>query len=88
MDKSAVAFGLATISMVGAPLLFASQHVLTGPMDFIERHLGFSPDGGDGSMEILVAVVLVVIIVAAALRLATKEATVGQRGRAKQDGDS
>jgi hypothetical protein len=29
-----------------------------------------------------------VIIVAAALRLATKEATVGQRGRAKQDGDS
>jgi hypothetical protein len=41
-------------------------------MNFIERHLGFSPDGGDGSMETLVLVVLVMIIVAGALRLATK----------------
>ena len=39
---------------------------------FIERYLGFSPDGGDGSMEILVAVMLVVIVVVTGLRLATK----------------
>ena len=41
-------------------------------MQFIETHLGFSPDGGDGSMELLVAVVLVAIITVAGLRLATK----------------
>jgi len=63
MDKAGVAVGLATISVVGAAILFAAERVLTGPMDVIERHLGFSPDGADGSMEILVAVMLVVIIV-------------------------
>jgi hypothetical protein len=41
-------------------------------MNFIERHLGFSPDGGDGSTEILVLVVLVMIVVAGSLRLTTK----------------
>jgi len=39
-------------------------------------------------MEILVAVILVATIVTVALRLAMKEATVDQRRRAKQDGDS
>jgi len=72
MDKGGVAVGLATISVVGAAVLFAAEHAVTGPMNFIERHLGFSPDGGDGSMETLVLVVLVMIIVAGALRLATK----------------
>jgi len=33
-------------------------------MNFIERHLGFSLDGGDGSVEVLVLVVLVMIVVA------------------------
>ena len=55
--------GLAIISVVGAALLFAAEHALNGPMQFIERHLGFSPDGGDGSTEILVALMLVVIVV-------------------------
>jgi hypothetical protein len=32
----------------------------------------FSPDGGDGSTEILVAVVLVALVVLGAARLATK----------------
>jgi hypothetical protein len=41
-------------------------------MQFIERHLGFSPDGGDGSMEILVVVVLVAIITVVGVRLATE----------------
>ena len=73
MDNAGVAVGLATISIVGAAILFAGERVHTGPMDFIERYLGFSPDGGDGSIEILVAVVLVVIIVAMGLRLATSK---------------
>jgi hypothetical protein len=72
MDKGGIAVGLATISVVGAALLFSAEHVRHGPKDFIERHLGFSPDGGDGSMEILVLVALVTIIVAGALWLTTK----------------
>ena len=55
--------GLATISVVGAALLFSMENVRHGPMDFIERHLGFSPDGGDGSMEVLFVVALVAIVV-------------------------
>jgi hypothetical protein len=41
-------------------------------MSFIERHLNISPDGGDGSMEILLLVALVAIVVVGASRLATK----------------
>jgi len=63
---------LATISVVLAAVVFAAEKALNGPMQFIERHLGFSPDGGDGSIEILVAVVLVAIITLGALRLTTK----------------
>src|SRR5262245_29235188 len=59
MDKPGIALGLATISVVGAALLFAAERVVHGPMNFIERHFGSSPDGGDGSMEILVVVALV-----------------------------
>jgi hypothetical protein len=72
MDKAGVAVGLATISVVGAAVLFAAEHAVTGPMNFIERHLDFSPDGGDGSVEFLVLVVLMMIVSAGALRLATK----------------
>ena len=67
MDNGGVSVGLATISVVLAAVLFAAD----GPMHFIERYFGFSPDGGDGSMEILVAMMLVVIVVAIGLRLAT-----------------
>jgi hypothetical protein len=41
-------------------------------MDFIERHLGFSPDGGDGSMEVMLLTVLFMIIAAVAFRWAFK----------------
>jgi hypothetical protein len=41
-------------------------------MDFIERYLGFAPNGGDGSMEILVLVAIVAIVVMGALWLARK----------------
>jgi hypothetical protein len=55
MSKGGVAVGLATISVVLAALVFAAEKASNGPMEFIERHLGFSPDSGDGSTEILVA---------------------------------
>ena len=70
METPGVAVGLATIGVAGAALLFSAEHVLNGPMTFIERHLGFSPDGGE--IEILVAVMLVMFIVVIGLRLATK----------------
>jgi MYXO-CTERM domain-containing protein len=37
-------------------------------MDFIERLLGISPDGGDGSTELMYLALLVVVIAAAAWR--------------------
>jgi hypothetical protein len=71
VEKAGVAFGLATISVVLAAVVFLADNA-RAPMQFIERDLGFSPDRGDGSMEILVAIVLVAIICLGALRLATK----------------
>jgi len=41
MDKTGVAVGLATIGVVGAAVLFAVEHVHTGPKNFIESHLVF-----------------------------------------------
>ena len=41
-------------------------------MGFIEKHLGISPDGGDGSMEVLFVVAVVTIIATLSLRLAAK----------------
>jgi hypothetical protein len=67
-----VAACLATISVVLAAVVFAAENAYTGPITFIERYLGFSSDGGDGSIEILVAVVSIAIVVLAAFRLATK----------------
>jgi len=73
MEKAGVAFGLATMSVVFAAVVFLADNARDGPMQFIERDLGFSPDGGDGSMEVLVAIVVIAIISPGALRLATKE---------------
>jgi hypothetical protein len=72
MEKVGVAVGLATISVVGAAVLFSAERVRSGPMTFIERFLNFSPDGGDGSMELLLLVAGVAIVVVVALRLAKK----------------
>jgi hypothetical protein len=70
MEKVGVTVGLATISVVGAAVLFSAERVRTGPMTFIERYLNISPDGGDGSMELLllVAVSAIVFFVALVLR--------------------
>ena len=38
-------------------------------MDFIERYLGFSPDGGDGSIEAIALVLLVTLGALIGLRL-------------------
>jgi len=70
MDKAGVAVGLATISVVLAAVVYTAESAK--PMQFIETYFGFSPDGGDGSMEVLIAVVLVTPVAIGATRLATK----------------
>ena len=61
------------IAICGVVLLWVN-HTIAAPMDFIERHLGFSPDDGDGSMEAMFLTVLVMIITVVAFRLASKTA--------------
>ena len=60
-----------TIAVCGAVLHWV-HHNSVAPMDYIERHLGFSPDGGDGSMETLLITLFVMIITVAAFRWASK----------------
>jgi len=45
------------------------SHSSNRSLDFIERHFGFSPDGGDGSLEILLLVVLAMVVAAVGLSL-------------------
>ena len=37
-------------------------------LDFIERHLGFSPDDGNGAIEALLIAVLFILIAGVAVR--------------------
>jgi hypothetical protein len=59
------------IGICGAVLLWVERNS-AGPMEFIERHLGFSPDDGNGSVEVVLVTVLVMIIALTAFRLASK----------------
>ena len=73
MDPSAraVLIALSSIALCGAVLHWV-HHKSFAPMDFIERHLGFSPDLGDGSMDVMLLTVLFMIIAAVGFRLAFK----------------
>ncbi|MGB8895909.1 MAG: hypothetical protein WCD13_16615 [Pseudolabrys sp.] len=74
MDLSArpVLIGLGfIIAVCGAVVLWVERNS-AAPMDFIERHLGFSPDDGNGSMEVMLLIVLVMIIAASAWRLSNR----------------
>ena len=61
------------IAICGVVLLWVN-HTIAAPMDFIEQHLGFSPDDGDGSIKVMLLTVLVMIITVVAFRLASKTA--------------
>ena len=74
MDLSArpVLIGLGfIIAVCGAVVLWVERNS-AAPLNFIERHLGFSPDDGDGSMEVLFITVLVMIITLVAFRWASR----------------
>ena len=78
-NQGSVLFGLVTIITVcGAVLLWVDRKI-AAPMDFIERHLGFSPDGGDGSFEALVITILVMIVTVVAFRMASKSSAVKEK---------
>ncbi|MFZ1064114.1 MAG: hypothetical protein WAN42_01240 [Pseudolabrys sp.] len=74
MDRTArpVLIGLVFIIAVCGAVLLWVNHTIAAPMDFIERHLGFSPDDGDGSMEVVLLTALFMIIAAVGFRLAFK----------------
>jgi uncharacterized membrane protein len=73
MDRTrGVLIGLSSVIAVCAAMLHWVHHKSFAPMDFIERHLGFSPDDGDGSMEVILITVLVMIITVVAFRWAFK----------------
>jgi hypothetical protein len=58
------------IAVCGAVLLWV-HGTSAAPWDFIERHLGFSPDDGDGSMEVMFLTVLVMIVTLVGFRWAS-----------------
>ena len=64
--------GLVSIIAVCGAVLLWVHGTSAAPLDFIERHLGFSPDDGDGSMEVLFITVLVMIVTVAGFRWASK----------------
>ena len=73
MDRTrGVLIGLSSVIAVCAAMLHWVNHKSLSPMDFIERHLGFSPDDGDGSMEVMLLTALFMIIAAVGFRLAFK----------------
>jgi hypothetical protein len=76
MDQTArgVLIGLGSIIAVCGAMVLWVERNSAAPMDFIERHLGFSPDDGDGSMAVMLTTVLVMIITVVAFRLASKTA--------------
>ena len=76
MDPTARGVPIALVSIIavcGAVLLWV-HGTSAAPLGFIERHLGFSPDDGDGSIEVMLLTVLVMIITVVAFRLASKTA--------------
>ena len=72
MDPRGVVIGLASIIAVCGVLCLWVERKSAAPMDFVERHLGFSPDKGDGSFEVMLVIVLGMIVTAVAFRWAFK----------------
>ena len=74
MDQNTpgVVIGLGTIIAVCGAVLHWVHYNSASPVDFIERHLGFSPDGGDGLVEALLITIVVMIITVVAARWALK----------------
>ena len=66
--ERSVLIALGSIIAVCGVLLLWVNHTIAAPMDFIVRHLRFSPDDGDGSLEFILVIAFLMIISATALR--------------------
>jgi len=66
--------GLVSAATLFASLIFLVDHKGSKSLDFVERYLGFSPDGGDSSVEVMFFVAMTTIVVAAALGLTVRKA--------------
>jgi hypothetical protein len=69
---SGVIIGLGSVTAFCAAFLFLVERASTAPMDFIEKYLGFSPDGGDGSLEVFALMLLVTLMTAMGFRFAIR----------------
>jgi hypothetical protein len=67
MRTRGVLIGLVSIIILWGAVLYSVKD--PAPMNFIETYFGFSPDNGDGSMEVLVVVALAVFAGAIGLSL-------------------
>ena len=66
------AIGLVSLSALCAVFLFLIERATSAPMYFIERYLGFSPDSGDGSLELFLVLALITLVAATGLRFAVR----------------
>jgi len=69
--RSGVAIGLVSITALFATLLYLTNLANNAPIDFFESYLKISPDGGDGSIELLF-LLATSIFLATAWRVAVK----------------
>ena len=70
MDQTTrgVVIGLGSLIAICGAVLYWVPDKSAAPLDFIERDLGFIPDDGDGSIEILLITALGIIIAVGAYR--------------------
>ena len=64
-----VVVGLVCIIFLCGVVLHSAKDPSIKPMNFIERFFGFSPDNGDGSLEIWLIVALAIFVAAIGLSL-------------------
>jgi len=62
MRMRGVVVGSVSIIIICGVVLYSVKDPSASQMNFVEKVFGFSPDNGDGSMEILVIVALAVFV--------------------------
>jgi hypothetical protein len=65
--------GLVSCIAICTAVFYWLNHAHAMSFDFIERYLGFSPDGGDGSFRVMLFVTLGMITVAKAFHFTVRQ---------------
>ena len=69
MRMRGVLIGLLYLITLCGVVLVLTDHKNAPPLDFIERFFHISPDGGDGSLEIILLIAAATIVCAIGLSL-------------------